>query len=84
MNLYEFSQKQVYSIKPFSIGSLVECVEEFAEGYSENTIRNVCNTVLKRARLCLQAGGGQWAFHYSKGGHYLWAIASNIIYGTKT
>ena len=54
------AQKQVYSVKPASIGSLVECVKEFAEGYSENTIRNVCNTVLKRARLCLQAGGGHF------------------------
>ena len=62
MNLYEFSQEQVDSMKPASIGSLVECVKEFAEGYSENTIRNVRKTVLKRARLCLQAGGGH--FHH--------------------
>jgi hypothetical protein len=51
------AQNQVYKEKTDSIDSLVRCVTNFAEGYSQETIKKVCKNVMKRATFCLQAGG---------------------------
>ncbi|QQP58203.1 Hypothetical protein FKW44_003444, partial [Caligus rogercresseyi] len=50
-------QTRVYKEKPDPIESLIQCVQTFAEGYRQETIKNVCKNVLKRASFCFQAGG---------------------------
>lgn len=59
-HFWAVAQKEVYSQKPESIDSLIECVRGFAESYNEDTIRRVAGNVLKRARLCLRADGGHF------------------------
>ena len=59
-HFWSAAQKKVFAEKPSSINSLVQCVKDFAEDYSEETVKNVCKNVLKRARLCIQAGGGHF------------------------
>ena len=54
------AQSQVYKEKPDSMESLIQCVQTFAEGYTQETIKNVCKNVLKRASLCLELGGGHF------------------------
>ena len=54
------AQNQVFKEKPASIDSLVECVKIFTERYSQETIRKTSKNVLKRARLCLESGGGHF------------------------
>ena len=54
------AQTQVYKEKPDSIESHTQCIQSFAEGYSQETIKNVCKNVLKRASFCLQEGGGHF------------------------
>ena len=45
-----------------AIDSLVQCVKSFAEGYCHETISWVRKNVLKRATLCLKAGGGYFQY----------------------
>ena len=47
----------IFKEKPNSIDSLVQCVKSFAEWYSHETISRVNKNILKRATLCLEAGG---------------------------
>lgn len=54
------AQARVYEEKPESIQNLVQCVQDFAEGYSQETIHKVCKNVLKRATICLQNEGGHF------------------------
>ena len=54
------AQNHVFKVKPASIDSLVECVKSFTEGYSQETIIKTSKNVLKRARLCLESGGGHF------------------------
>ena len=54
------AQEMVYKEKPQSIELLVQCVKQFASSYDPATLRRVSQNVLKRARLCLQAGGGHF------------------------
>ena len=59
-NFWVVAQTQVYMEKPDTIESLIQCVQTFAEGYSQETIKNVCKNVLKRVSLCLKVGGGHF------------------------
>ena len=54
------AQEMVYKKKPQSIELLVQCIKQFASSYDPATLRRVSQNVLKRARLCLQAGGGHF------------------------
>lgn len=54
------AQKMVYEEKPQSIQDLVNCVKHFSANYDTTTIEKVTKNVLKRARLCLEAGGGHF------------------------
>ena len=56
-NFWAAAQTRIHMEKPNSIESLIQCVQTFAEGYSQETIKNVCKNVLKRASLCLNFGG---------------------------
>ena len=49
-NFWAAAQTRVYMEKLDSIKSLTQCVQTFA-GYSQETIKNVCKNVLKRASL---------------------------------
>ena len=52
--------------KPDSMDSLIQCAHPFAEGYNQETIKNVCKNVLKRASLCLKVGGGVISSNFCK------------------
>ena len=60
VHFWAAAQSQVYKEKPDSMESLIQCVQTFAEGYTHETIKNVCKNVLKRASLCLELGGGHF------------------------
>jgi len=85
MDFYFWSaaQKEVFAEKTGSINSLVQCIEGFAEDCSEETIKNVCKNVLKRARLCIQAGGGHFQQLMQRSSrqtssHLMWLVCQNI------
>ena len=59
-NFWVAAQTRVYIEKPDSIETLIQCVHPFAERYSQETIKNVCKNLLKRAQLCLKVGGGHF------------------------
>ena len=59
-HFWSAAQREVYCQKPRNIEELVQCVQDFAGAYDQGTIKRVAANVLKRARLCLQAGGGHF------------------------
>lgn len=59
-HFWSAAQRQVYQQKPQNIEELVQCVRDFAASYDQRIIKKVAANVLKRVRLCLQAGGGHF------------------------
>jgi len=59
-HFWSAAQREVYRQKPQNIEELVQCVQDFATACDQRTIKKVAANVLKRARLCLQAGGGHF------------------------
>ena len=65
------AQKEVYSQKPETIDSLIECVGSFAESCNEDIIRRVRGNVLKRARPCLRADIGPFSTYFRENSYVI-------------
>jgi len=54
------AQADVYTQKPNSLESLVNCVTRFTERFSQEVIEKISHNVLRRATLCLREEGGHF------------------------
>ena len=59
-HFWSAAQAEVYTQKPYSIESLVNCVTRFTERFSQEVIEKISHNVLRRATLCPRKNGGRF------------------------